>query len=418
MNSKITLENNPSIILAQQNTLKSKIQKQKQKQIAANQQNHKRNKRGVLTTITNTTKTLLPQTTKAIATKNPKKKIHKNSKKEQEKIILKKMNEKLEEEMEEEISIEKEEISPQKSLPEDVIDVNEKYANNIQFVTEFIEEIMDHKFETEKENKISPNYLSTTQTKISTRMRAVLLDWLIEVHLKFKLLPDTLYLTRYIIDKFLSLENLSISKLQLLGVTSMLIASKYEEIYPPEVGDFVYICDGAFNKEDILKMESIILNLLKFDLSYVTPLFFAKRFLRVLDVNLPSNEQDLRYDLLTNYFIEMTVPEIQMLDFCSSKIAASALYLSIQTLDQLKKSQNHQGKIPQDFPSQNLWNPTIQYFTKYSENDLFPCIQEMHKIASKISTLDSANPNNLISVRKKYSHTKYSRVALIPICKL
>jgi hypothetical protein len=86
-------------------------------------------------------------------------------------------------------------------------------------------------------------------------MRAILIDWLIEVHLKFKLLPETLFLTINLIDRYLEKQVIPRTKLQLVGVTSMLISSKYEEIYAPEVRDFVYITDKAYSKEEILAME-------------------------------------------------------------------------------------------------------------------------------------------------------------------
>ena len=66
-------------------------------------------------------------------------------------------------------------------------------------------------------------------------MRAILIDWLVEVHLKFKLVPETLYLTVNLIDRYLEKVEVMREKLQLIGVTAMLIASKYEEIYAPEV---------------------------------------------------------------------------------------------------------------------------------------------------------------------------------------
>ena len=71
-------------------------------------------------------------------------------------------------------------------------------------------------------------------------MRAILVDWIIEVHLKFKLLPETLFITVNLIDRYLSIINIKRNNLQLVGVTAMFIASKYEEIYAPEVKDFVY----------------------------------------------------------------------------------------------------------------------------------------------------------------------------------
>ncbi len=97
-------------------------------------------------------------------------------------------------------------------------------------------------------------------------MRAILIDWLVEVHLKFKLVPESLYLTVNLIDRYLELEQVNRQRLQLVGVTAMLIACKYEEIYPPIVKDFVYITDNAYSKEEILEMERRMLQTLDFDI--------------------------------------------------------------------------------------------------------------------------------------------------------
>ena len=95
-------------------------------------------------------------------------------------------------------------------------------------------------------------------------MRAILIDWILNVHLKFKLLPETLYITINLIDRFLSIQNIEKDRVQLLGISALLIASKYEEIYPPTVKDFVYISKNSFTKSQILDMETQILFLLEF----------------------------------------------------------------------------------------------------------------------------------------------------------
>lgn len=99
-------------------------------------------------------------------------------------------------------------------------------------------------------------------------MRAILIDWLVEVHLKFKLVPETLYLTVNLIDRYLERVEVMRDKLQLVGVTAMLIASKYEEIYAPEVQDFVYITDRAYSKSEILECEYKMLKTLEFDTNH------------------------------------------------------------------------------------------------------------------------------------------------------
>ena len=115
-------------------------------------------------------------------------------------------------------------------------------------VAEYAGKISAMLLESEKENLPSERYM-TQQQDINEKMRAILVDWIIEVHLKFKLLPETLFLTVGLIDRFLEREQIKRSNLQLVGVTAMLIASKYEEIYAPEVRDFVYITDNAYTKE-------------------------------------------------------------------------------------------------------------------------------------------------------------------------
>merc|ERR1719498_2218902 len=112
------------------------------------------------------------------------------------------------------------------------------------------------------------------QSDINEKMRGILIDWLVEVHLKYKLKPETLYLAVNVIDRFLEKCTISRKKLQLVGVTGMLIAAKYEEIYAPEVRDFVYITDKAYTKEEILQMEIAMLNALEFQITGPTPMSF------------------------------------------------------------------------------------------------------------------------------------------------
>ena len=133
-------------------------------------------------------------------------------------------------------------------------------------VPEYSEQIFDHMLSTESALQPSPTFMST-QTEITETMRGILIDWLVEVHVKFKLLPETIYLTTNLIDRYLTHAKVNRNKLQLVGVASMLIATKYEEIYAPEVRDFVYITDNAYTADEILEMEYRILKALDFDVT-------------------------------------------------------------------------------------------------------------------------------------------------------
>jgi len=152
----------------------------------------------------------------------------------------------------------------------------------------------------------NPDYMRA-QTDINEKMRTILIDWLIDVHLKFKLMPETMYLTVNVIDRFLSAKHVARKKLQLVGVTSMLLASKYEEIYAPEVKDFVYISDKAYTRAEILTQESLMLNTLGFDMQTCSPLFFLTRFLKCADNAAVSDRQLALY---AHYCVELTLQQV------------------------------------------------------------------------------------------------------------
>ena len=134
------------------------------------------------------------------------------------------------------------------SGPADNID--ERDAEDPLCVTEYVQDMYQHFRGKEALTSVRPLYMEN-QPHINERMRSILVDWLVEVHLKFKLVPETLYLTINLIDRYLERSEVTRPKLQLVGVTSLLIASKYEEIYPPELRDLVYICDRAYTRSEV-----------------------------------------------------------------------------------------------------------------------------------------------------------------------
>lgn len=124
-------------------------------------------------------------------------------------------------------------------------------------------------------------YLEHFQADVNAKMRAILIDWLVEVAEEYKLCADTLYLTVNYIDRFLSVYPVQRSQLQLVGVACMWVAAKYEEIYPPNVGDFCYITDNTYSKEQMVQMEELILKRLGYELTVPTAKTFLRRMLQV-----------------------------------------------------------------------------------------------------------------------------------------
>jgi Cyclin, N-terminal domain len=134
--------------------------------------------------------------------------------------------------------------------------IDERDADDPLCATTYVNDMYDHFRLVESRKSVRPLYMES-QPQINERMRSILVDWLIEVHLKFKLVPETLYLTINLIDRYLERREVTRPKLQLVGVTSLLIAAKYEEIYPPELRDLVYICDRAYTRNEVSKNMNI-----------------------------------------------------------------------------------------------------------------------------------------------------------------
>ncbi|KAH9330317.1 hypothetical protein KI387_002425, partial [Taxus chinensis] len=150
-----------------------------------------------------------------------------------------------------------------------------------QMCTTYACDIDQHLRNAETKKRPVANYMEEVQEDINPSMRGILVDWLVEVAEEYKLVPDTLYLTVSYIDRYLSKNVVNRQRLQLLGVTCMLVASKYEEICAPQVEEFCYITDNTYFRDEVLQMESKVLQHLSFELSTPTIKCFLRRFVRV-----------------------------------------------------------------------------------------------------------------------------------------
>ncbi|PSS21811.1 G2/mitotic-specific cyclin-1 like [Actinidia chinensis var. chinensis] len=261
-----------------------------------------------------------------------------------------------------------------------VLDIDSSDGKNPLAVVEYIEDIYAHYRETEDSARVSPYYM-THQFDINEKMRAILIDWLIEVHYKFDLMEETLFLTVNLIDRFLECETVVRKKLQLVGVTAMLLACKYEEVSVPLLEDFVIISDQAYIRKDLLHMEKLMVNALQFNMSVPTPYVFMRRFLKAAQ----SNE---KLELLSFFIIELCLVEYEMLKFPPSLLAAAAIFTAQCSLYGSKQ-----------------WTKAIEWHTNYSEDQLMDCSRLM------VTYHQRAGTGKLKGVYKKYSLCKFGYAA-------
>jgi hypothetical protein len=248
-----------------------------------------------------------------------------------------------------------------------------------QLVSEYLYDIAEALRKSEMINHPIYGYMDT-QHDINEKMRAILLDWLVDVHLKFKLVHETLFLTAQIIDRFLSKVEINRNKLQLVGVASLFIASKYEEIYPPELKDFVYITDKAYSKADILQMEKEILVELNFDITYPSTLRFLEVYLQLLNFSF-----DLETLYLCHYLLELFLIEYKMIKYPPSLIAASTIYYTLKVKKQIVSEE-------------------VYMVLGLPEFKLKECAQDISLIHN------NSEKSSLEAVRNKYSSSKFNEV--------
>ncbi|KAI4831139.1 hypothetical protein KUCAC02_002734 [Chaenocephalus aceratus] len=271
-------------------------------------------------------------------------------------------------------------LAPADPLP---TDVDEEDGDLPQLCSEYVKDIYSYLHVLEVEQAVRPDYMQ--HYEITERMRALLVDWLVQVHSRFQLLQETLYLTVAVMDRFLQVQPVSRRKLQLVGVTAMLVACKYEEMYAPEVADFAYITDNAFTKAQILVMEQLILRALNFELGRPLPLHFLRRASKV-------GNSDVERHTLAKYLMELTLLDYNMVHYRPSEIAAASLALSQLLLVALP------------------WSPQQQHYSTYDAAHLKPIMQH---IAKNIVMVNEGK-TKFQAVKNKYSSSKLMKISLIP----
>nr|GMC99005.1 G2/mitotic-specific cyclin-2-like [Ipomoea batatas] len=269
-----------------------------------------------------------------------------------------------------------EEVEMEDIFEDAVLDIDSGDARNPLAVVEYIEDLYAYYRKMENSSCVSPDYMAN-QPDINERMRAILIDWLIEVHHKFELREETLFLTVNLIDRFLEKQGIVRKKLQLVGLVAMLLACKYEEVAVPIVDDLVIISDKAYTKQE----ESCMLNTLQFNMSVPTPYVFLRRFLK-------ATQADKKLELLSFFLIELCLVEYKMLELPPSTLAAAAVYTAQCSLHCMRE-----------------WNQTCEWHTGYSEDQLLESSRMM------VSLHQNAATGKLTGVYRKYSISRFGGVA-------
>jgi len=272
--------------------------------------------------------------------------------------------------------------------PEGVTDIDAEDAANPQLCAEYAQEIYAYLKHLEKKSLVRSDFLSGCP--ITDKMRAVLVDWLVEVQMQFKLLQETLFLTVNTIDRFLVVEGKTVyrSRLQLVGVAAMFLVCKIEEVYAPAISDFVYITDNAYTEAEIRQMELQIIRALGFDLCQPISLNFLRRYSKAGDVDMLQHS-------LAKYTLEVCLLDYHLLSTPGSLLASAALCFSLLVLEP-------------SLTFETVWNKTLAFYSGYSSQQV---LEMVPKLAINMTKMHSST--KLQAVRNKYSSVKFMEVAAI-----
>jgi len=274
-------------------------------------------------------------------------------------------------------------------FPPGVEDIDSRDGDNPQLCSEYALEMFSYLRKLESRSSVRAGHLQGCPT--NDKMRAVLVDWLVEVQLQFKLLQETLFSTVDIVDRYLAVEGATVSRgrLQLVGVSAMFLAAKIEEVYAPACSDFVYITDNAYSETEIKSTEMKILRALKFDLFQPVSLHFLRRFSKAGDVDVLQHS-------VAKYALEVALLEYHLVPTPGSELAAAALFLALLLLEP-------------EANSATAWSATLSYYSGYSRDQLLPTTV---RLAAAIARM--TKNNKLQAVRTKYKGGKFLKVADLP----
>jgi len=243
------------------------------------------------------------------------------------------------------------EPEPRAETPEAVRLLDSEDLDDPLMVAEYANDIFEYLRDLECQSVPNPQYMAH-QDDLEWKTRGILIDWLVEVHLRFHLLPETLFLAVNVVDRFLSEKVVQLDRLQLVGITAMFIASKYEEVLSPHIANFRHIADDGFTEAEILSAERFVLATLNYDLSYPNPMNFLRRISK-------ADNYDIQSRTIGKYLMEISLLDHRLMAYRPSHIAAAAMYLSRLILDR------------------GEWDETLEYYAGYSEEEIQPVVALM-----------------------------------------
>lgn len=266
----------------------------------------------------------------------------------------------------------------QREFARDLPDPEDEDTWDVTMAAEYAPEIFEYMHSLELRMAPDPFYMDH-QDELQWLMRGVLVDWIVQVHQRFNLLPETLFLTINYVDRFLSRRKVLLLRFQLVGIVALFLAAKYEEINCPLVHEVQYMVENLYTVEELLKAERFMIDVLEFEMGWPGPMLFLRRTSK-------ADDYDYETRTLAKYFLEITIMDPRLVAAAPLWLAAGSHYLARRLLNR------------------GAWTSGHVFYSGYTELQLRPLAQVLLEQCRNGERTHKA-------IFTKYSERRYRRSA-------
>uniref|UniRef100_A0A915KN46 G2/mitotic-specific cyclin-B3 n=1 Tax=Romanomermis culicivorax TaxID=13658 RepID=A0A915KN46_ROMCU len=252
-------------------------------------------------------------------------------------------------------------------------------------VPEFAWDIFQYYYQRENQFKVS-DYMHK-QSTVTHQMRSILVDWMVEIQESFELNHETLYQAVKMTDLFLEKRVVDKRMLQLVGTAALFISSKFDERCPPACEDFLYICDDAYTRDQLLSMERDMLKILQFDLGFPLSYRFLRRYAKTTKLGMETLT-------LARFILESSLMHYEFVSYKESLMASACLLLALK------------------MKNEGEWGDVHRKYSGYKTEDLEPITLRINDLM--VNSGSDPKMSQLVNIKNKYSHEVFFHVTSVP----
>lgn len=238
------------------------------------------------------------------------------------------------------------------------------------------------------------------QKGFTVQDRTTLVDWMVEFQEIQETNHETLYLAVKLADYYFSKTFVTRDKLQLVAFVAYLLASKFEERWPPTFDDMIYLSENAYTREDFIQTEMKMLACLDFDINIPTSYRYLRRYAKCVGMDMASLT-------CARFYLELSLVDYQFVTESQSKMAAAALWIALSTLGYDADKRQRSSRVRHD---KKYWSDVLSYYTGYREFEIIDLVVRLADSVRKVQTeCENLRINNELDENDRVPKVVYNK---------